>query len=77
MIAAIQGALLQLPDDQRLAVILSDVQGLPYDEIARIMDSPLGTVKSRIARAREHLRNLLARQPELFPRGERQHSSEE
>jgi RNA polymerase sigma-70 factor, ECF subfamily len=77
VIAAIQGALLQLPSDQRLAVILSDVQGLPYDEIARIMDSPLGTVKSRIARARGHLRDILARQPELFPRGERQHSSEE
>jgi RNA polymerase sigma-70 factor, ECF subfamily len=77
MIAAIQDALLLLPGDQRLAVILSDVQGLPYDEIARIMDSPLGTVKSRIARARGHLRAILARQPELFPRGERQHSGEE
>ena len=77
VIAAIQGALLQLPGDQRLAVILSDVQGLPYEEIARIMDSPLGTVKSRIARARGHLRAILARQPELFPRGERHHSSEE
>jgi RNA polymerase sigma-70 factor (ECF subfamily) len=77
VIAAIQDALLLLPGDQRLAVILSDVQGLPYDEIARIMDSPLGTVKSRIARARGHLRAILARQPELFPRGERQHSGEE
>lgn len=77
VIAAIQGALLQLPGDQRLAVILSDVHGLPYDEIARIMDSPLGTVKSRIARARAHLRTILARQPELFPRGERQHLGEE
>jgi RNA polymerase sigma-70 factor (ECF subfamily) len=68
VIAAIQGALLQLPGDQRLAVILSDVQGLPYEEIARIMDSPLGTVKSRIARARAHLRTILAQRPELFPR---------
>jgi RNA polymerase sigma-70 factor (ECF subfamily) len=77
VIVAIHGALLQLPGDQRLAVILSDVQGLPYDEIARIMDSPLGTVKSRIARARGHLRTILARQSELFSRGERQHSSDE
>jgi RNA polymerase sigma-70 factor (ECF subfamily) len=68
VIVAIQGALLQLPGDQRLAVILSDVQGLPYEEIARIMDSPLGTVKSRIARARAHLRTILAQRPELFPR---------
>lgn len=66
IVQAIEAALLQLPPDQRLAVILSDVQGLPYDEIARIMDSPLGTVKSRIARARGHLRVLLSRQGELF-----------
>jgi RNA polymerase sigma-70 factor (ECF subfamily) len=70
-IAAIQAALLRLPPDQRLAVILSDVQGLAYDEIARVMDTPLGTVKSRIARARSHLRALLMRQGELFSRAER------
>jgi RNA polymerase sigma-70 factor (ECF subfamily) len=66
VVEAIQRALLQLPPEQRLAVILSDVQGLAYDEVAAVMDTPLGTVKSRIARARGHLRALLLRQGELF-----------
>jgi RNA polymerase sigma-70 factor (ECF subfamily) len=70
-IAAIEAALLKLPPDQRLAVILSDVQGLAYEEIARVMDTPLGTVKSRIARARGHLRTFLVEQRELFSRAER------
>ena len=66
MIEQIQAALLQLPPEQRLAVILSDIQGMPYEEIARVMSSSLGTVKSRISRARGHLRGLLLRQGELF-----------
>jgi RNA polymerase sigma-70 factor (ECF subfamily) len=70
-VRAIETALLRLPPDQRLALILSDVQGLPYDEIARVMQTPLGTVKSRIARARAQLRVLLVRQGELFSRAER------
>lgn len=66
MIERIQRALLKLPAEQRLAVILSDIQGLSYDEIARVMETSLGTVKSRIARGRGHLRDLLERQGELF-----------
>lgn len=66
MIEQIQAALLQLSPEQRLAVILSDVQGMPYEEIARVMNTSLGTVKSRIARARTHLRGILMRQGELF-----------
>jgi RNA polymerase sigma-70 factor (ECF subfamily) len=55
-----------LNPEQRLALILSDIQGLPYDEIAHVMDTSLGTVKSRIARARGRLREILSRQGELF-----------
>jgi RNA polymerase sigma-70 factor (ECF subfamily) len=71
VVEQIQRALLQLAPDQRLAVILCDVQGLPYDEIARIMRTAPGTVKSRISRARAHLRVILAREPELFGPGRR------
>jgi RNA polymerase sigma-70 factor, ECF subfamily len=61
----IQSALLELPPDQRLALVLCDIQGLPYDEIARVMETSLGTVKSRIARGRGHLRRILLREGEL------------
>lgn len=71
VVEQIEHALLQLAPDQRLAVILCDVQGLPYDEIARIMRTAPGTVKSRISRARAHLRAILAREPELFGPGRR------
>jgi RNA polymerase sigma-70 factor (ECF subfamily) len=62
----IQQSLLKLVPEQRLALILSDIQGLPYEEIARVMDCSLGTVKSRIFRARGHLRAILSREGELY-----------
>lgn len=55
----LERALGQLQPDQRLAVILSDVQGHPYDEIAGISGVALGTVKSRINRGRARLREIL------------------
>jgi RNA polymerase sigma-70 factor (ECF subfamily) len=57
---AVQGALAKLPADQRLAVVLCDMQGFAYEEIAETMRCSIGTVKSRIARGREKLRVLLA-----------------
>jgi RNA polymerase sigma-70 factor (ECF subfamily) len=59
LIDDIQAALLQLPFDQRTAVVLSDLHGLSYDEIAEATSVSLGTVKSRIARGRGKLRELL------------------
>lgn len=67
----IQAALLTLPTDQRLAVILSDVQGLSYEEIGEAMGSSLGTVKSRISRGRARLRRWLLEQGELSRPGRR------
>lgn len=67
VVEAIQRALLELPEEQRLALILSDVQGLAYEEIAEVMQTSLGTVKSRISRARGHMRDLLRAKGELLP----------
>jgi RNA polymerase sigma-70 factor (ECF subfamily) len=63
----IQRGLAILPPDQRLAVILRDMQGLSYEEIAAITEVNLGTVKSRIARGRSGLRAFLRRHAELLP----------
>jgi RNA polymerase sigma-70 factor, ECF subfamily len=67
----LERALGALPDDQRLVVILSDVQGHSYDEIAAITGVAVGTVKSRLSRARARLRDGLRQEPacrELFER---------
>ena len=56
----IREALAQLPEDRRLAVYLADIEGFSYQEIAEIMDSPVGTVMSRLHRGRRQLRDLLA-----------------
>jgi RNA polymerase sigma-70 factor (ECF subfamily) len=53
---------------------LCDVEGLSYEEIAQVTQTNIGTVKSRLARGRARLRDLLARQPELLPRRYRQDS---
>lgn len=59
--------LLALPEKQRLVIILADVQGLSYEEIAQITGTSLGTVKSRLNRGRMNLRNLVLKQKELLP----------
>jgi len=57
--ARVQEALRQLPEDLRVAIVLYDIEGQPYKDIAEILGIPEGTVKSRIHRARQALRELL------------------
>jgi RNA polymerase sigma-70 factor (ECF subfamily) len=64
--AAIQRGIAELPEEQRVVVILSDLQGLAYEEIALVTNTNLGTVKSRLSRGRARLRDVL-RAGELLP----------
>lgn len=64
---AIQVGIGTLPPEQRIALVLSDVQGLSYQEIAEVTGASLGTVKSRLSRARGKLRDFLLEQRELLP----------
>ena len=56
---AVQGALHQIPDVFRSAVILRDLEGLSYEEVAEVLECSVGTVKSRILRGRRALREIL------------------
>ena len=67
LVALIQAALLEIPMEQRLALVLSDIQGMSYEEIADVMQTSLGTVKSRISRARGRMRDVLRAHGELLP----------
>ena len=64
---ALQHCLENLPAEFRAVVILVDVQGMDYEEVSQSVHSPLGTVKSRLARARLKLRDCLQQFQELLP----------
>lgn len=61
--ARLERGLQALPEDFRLAIVLCDVEGLTYDEVAAATDWPIGTVRSRIHRGRKQLRDFLQRHP--------------
>ena len=61
---SVQRALAELPDDFKTIIILRDIQELSYDEISKIVEVPLGTVKSRINRGRVKLQQLLKKKGE-------------
>ena len=60
MAEQIQAALALLPEKLRATLILHDIEGMPYDEVAQVVGCPLGTVKSRLFNARTQLRQRLA-----------------
>ena len=65
--ARIERGIGDLPPEQRLALTLCDVHGYAYEEISEMTGMPMGTVKSRINRARAKLRDYLLQYPELLP----------
>jgi RNA polymerase sigma-70 factor (ECF subfamily) len=64
---AVQHCLNGLPDDFKIVVIMVDVEGLDYGEVSQTIGKPLGTIKSRLARARIRLRECLQGFWELLP----------
>lgn len=64
--ALMQSMLNQLPDDQRMALVLRDIQGFSYQEIVEITGVGMGTVKSRINRGRMALKEMIEQKGELF-----------
>lgn len=66
-LVCVQDALLQLPEEQRLAVSLVLIEGFSYKEAAEIMSVPIGTLTSRLSRGREALQEMLSEAPEAQP----------
>lgn len=68
----IQRAILTLPEEQRVVIVLIDVQGYSYEETAQAAGASIGTIKSRLSRARARLRDHLKQHMELLPEEFRQ-----
>ncbi|MBQ7794598.1 MAG: sigma-70 family RNA polymerase sigma factor [Clostridia bacterium] len=65
-IFAVRAAIAQLDVNMRTVITLCDINGLSYEETASVLKCPIGTVKSRLYRAREALRKILSENKELF-----------
>jgi RNA polymerase sigma-70 factor (ECF subfamily) len=63
----LQIAMSKLPDEQRGAILLVGLEGMSYEEVASILQIPLGTVRSRISRGRDQLRRLMGLEEEPAP----------
>jgi RNA polymerase sigma-70 factor (ECF subfamily) len=62
VVAEVRRAMMQLSEDHRQVVSLVDLEGFAYSEVSEVLDVPIGTVMSRLSRARAHLRKLLLEQ---------------
>jgi len=62
-LSRVRGALMNLPDDQRAILVLRDVRGLEYEQLSEVLEIPIGTVRSRLFRARKALVKLLEQHP--------------
>ena len=72
--ARLRDAVAALPEDQRDALVLTQLEGKSYEEAARLLETTEGTVKSRVARARDKLKRIFAEEGELSPGGSVQRS---
>ena len=61
LLEALSGGLDNLPEELKVALVLREFDGLTYEEIAKVMECPVGTVRSRIFRAREALEKIIDR----------------
>lgn len=68
MHAEVQRVISELPEDMRAAIVLRDIQGFSYEEISQMLNINVGTIKSRISRGREKLREKFLAKSELFDR---------
>src|SRR3954464_11975605 len=68
----LEAAMARLPEEQRQAILLVGLEGLPYEEVAAILKVPVGTIRSRLSRGRDQLRRLMG-MPEKLRDGEREH----
>ena len=60
----VQAAIGKLPENYKSLIVFRDIQGLSYEEISKITDDPLGTIKSRLSRARKSLKDIISKDRE-------------
>ena len=60
----LERAIAQLPEEQRLVILLVGLEGMRYEEVAAVLDVPVGTIRSRLSRGREALRRLTGAMPD-------------
>ncbi len=63
----LERAIARLPEEQRAVLLLVGLEGMRYEEVATVLDVPVGTIRSRLSRGRETLRQLMGLSPERMP----------